>query len=177
MSEPLGRGPLRDNWWLIAIVVLCVIGAAAFHFRSDPELVEDAAAGQPSLFGGSAATADWEQAQAERSREAARNTITEYERIYAENPRAEDAPAYLFSVGNLQRQRFQNYAEAIRIYELLLTEHPDWEGTHRVFPQLISCYEQIGDRRGMQWVCDLMMRTFPEGSEEYLFAQEKRNSL
>lgn len=171
------KGIVRDNWWLFLILVLCLAGAVGFGVRSKPldsaSSVADADA--PYVPGMSARASN--EARAEREETALRETMAQYEETYEADPEHKDAPAYLFAIGNLHLQRFQDYGEAARYFELVVTEHPDWEGAYKVYPQLISCYEHTEDLRGLRWVCSLMLERFPDDSQEYLFARQMLESL
>jgi hypothetical protein len=170
------KGILRDNWWLFLVLALCLAGAVAFELRPEMEPPTEAMEASGPYESAVVARVSKEE-RVKREQAVLLKTMAGYEEKYEADPAAQDAPAYLFAVGNLYRQKFQNYGEAIRFYELVVTEHADWEGIYKVYPQLIACYEHNNDMRGLTWVCNVMMEHFPEGSQEYLFAQQKRESL
>lgn len=99
--------------------------------------------------------------------------IESYKKQLENNPASQDTPAVLNAMGNLYRQKFQDYKQAAQQYERIILEFPDWEGTHAVFPLLVTCYEKLNDGQSLNWLYQEMMRRFPEDSQEYLFAKTK----
>ncbi|HOZ48405.1 MAG TPA: tetratricopeptide repeat protein [Candidatus Hydrogenedentes bacterium] len=107
------------------------------------------------------------QSEAERAAE----IIAEHESKVEEAPESEEAPALLCAAGNLYRRKLGDYDEAIRTYEVLLHDYPDWEGILRVYLNLAACYEQVGNDDGATWVYRKMTERFPEGSPEHQYAR------
>ncbi|MCX5771250.1 MAG: hypothetical protein NTZ09_13420 [Candidatus Hydrogenedentes bacterium] len=103
----------------------------------------------------------------------AKATIADYQKRFSEDARGKDAPAFLLAMGNLNKQKLRDFKEAARNYELLINDYPDWEGIAGVYPQLMSCYEQLNDQESLRWLYKQMMEKFPPESNEYEYAQTK----
>jgi tetratricopeptide (TPR) repeat protein len=103
--------------------------------------------------------------------EEARKTIEEHQAKLDARPASPDAPAYLWAMGNLYRQKFVDYNEAARCYSLLVHDYPDWEGIAPVYIALVTCYERLGRIDDRKFILEKMMERFPSDSQEYLFAK------
>ncbi|MFP4191312.1 MAG: tetratricopeptide repeat protein [Candidatus Hydrogenedentota bacterium] len=103
--------------------------------------------------------------------ERALSLIERHEAALADNPDDLEAPALLSAMGNVYRQRLNDYESAARAYETILLDYPDWPQIRTVFPQLQVCYKQLDDWDGVDWVYQQMMEIFPEDSEEHLYAR------
>ncbi|MBI5092715.1 MAG: hypothetical protein HZB26_09780 [Candidatus Hydrogenedentes bacterium] len=98
-------------------------------------------------------------------------TIREHQQKFDANPQSEDAPGLLSAMGNLYYQRMSSYKEAARCYDLLIVSYPNWPGIKPAYHQLATCYQRLGDRENEQRVYKMMMKAFPEDSQEYLYAK------
>lgn len=98
--------------------------------------------------------------------------IEHYRSQLEQNPQDPDTPAYLSAMGNLYKMKKMDCASAIPYYERVIIEYPDWEGIKSIYPELVSCYEEVNDYKGKIWIHEEMMKRFPEDSQEYLFAKE-----
>lgn len=103
--------------------------------------------------------------------EALRAEMLDYERRYEADPTGPDAPAYLMAVGNLALTRFNDDAEAIRCFELIVLNHADWSGAAAVYPLLAAAYERTGRRDDLRWIYQRMTEVFPPHTPEHQFAQ------
>jgi len=162
---------LRENWYLAALIVLLLAGAAVLYTRPESQPVGNAP--RPVSPDGPQAAPSPLEPQPPRpdDQEVARSQIEKLQETYDADPKSADAPAALNGMANLNRQKLLNYGEAIRLYELLLLDFPDWEGISRVYPNLATCYERNGDNDGARSVYKRMMEKFPPESQEYLYAK------
>lgn len=167
----------RDNWYLLAAIVLC-LGVATYKMtrpesasRADASFYDSAndSSGGVLLRNGMQAV----RRRAQAGREKALATIRAHQQQIDENPEAEDAPALLAAMGNLNRQKLRDYEEAVRCYRLLLHDYPDWEGVRSTYVQLGTCYERLGDLQNADRLYAEMTKVFPETSQEHQFARAK----
>lgn len=78
--------------------------------------------------------------------------------------------ARLSALGNLYKQKKQDYQTAARYFEELIQNYPDWPGIRGVYHQLMSCYEQLNDQPSLRLLYRKMVEVFPEDSNEYQYA-------
>jgi len=166
---------VRENWYL-AVALVVIAGLVAWKALAPQAGDHSAAVGSAALEAGgaSAGPAPTRPLPVRLSEaEQAQQTITEYQKKLDADPKDPNAPEYLNAMGNLSHQKLRDYKEAARYYELLLNDYPDYPKTTRIYPQLVTCYEQLNDTRGLNWVYREMMAKFPPESQEYQFAKEK----
>jgi len=179
MSWSTVKSTLAETWYLVA--ALCAISLVVIYKLSTGGELEPPPGGRPG--GGSPASAKATQtaavAQVQTVRlteeERARQTVAEYQERLADNPKHKDAPALLLAAGNLTMIKLKDFKEAARLYELLIHDYPAWEAIAGVYPQLMTCYEQLSDSDGLRWLYKKMMDEFPPESNEYKYAQAKLN--
>jgi hypothetical protein len=85
-------------------------------------------------------------------------------------PEPEESAALLSALGNLHKQKKQDYKTAAGYYEELIEKYPDWPGVNAVYHQLISCYTQLEDHVSLRLLYRKMVDVFPEGSNEHEYA-------
>ncbi|MBL7647535.1 MAG: hypothetical protein JNK74_15220 [Candidatus Hydrogenedentes bacterium] len=172
---------LKSNWYL-ALAVVLVVGAALYYARGaiapggtvEPEPESTAVDAQAALrdeFERAKAAAGAREAQA--SPEKSTDTvIAEHTASLEQNPEPEEAAALLSALGNLYKQKKQDYATAARYYEQVIEQYPDWPGIKGVYHQLMTCYSNLDDQSSLRLLYRKMMEVFPEESNEYLFAKD-----
>jgi len=106
-------------------------------------------------------------------KEKAESDIAQHRAKIEEAPDSEDAPAYWNAMGNLYAQKLGNYNEAIRCYEIVLSDFPDWPNIRGVYVKLADCYERIGETTKAQRVYRNMMRDFAPDRPEHQYAKQK----
>ncbi len=159
---------------MLVVVCLGFVVVAAYFAVSPAEPMpvnsQDRATAQNAARAGSTPQA---AARAPRMTptEQAEALIQRHQNALEADPDDLKAPALLNAMGNLYRQRLSDYASAARCYELILTDYPDWPHLRVVFPQLVTCYQQLDDWPGVDWVYEQMLEAFPEESEEHLYAR------
>ncbi len=79
----------------------------------------------------------------------------------------------LIAAGNLYKQKFLDYASAAEQYKRIILDFPDWEGAHKVYIELATCYERLEQHENTLWVYEQMLEVFPEESQEHQFAKQK----
>ncbi|MBI4559778.1 MAG: tetratricopeptide repeat protein [Candidatus Hydrogenedentes bacterium] len=172
MSESVWNQVWQQNKYLIVALVACLaVCVFAFLRGGSAEEEPGMATGAPA---DRALTAE-APAPASRVRQApdvrAQATIAEHQAKIDSDPKSPDAPGLRLAQGNLYRQKLRDYAEAARCYELLLLDHPDWEGIGNVYPQLCTCYEKLGETEKARRLFNDMLQKFPADSQEYLYAK------
>lgn len=173
MSGSTLKSALTEVWYLV--VILCAISLVVVY--------KLATGGEPAADSGNATAArtravqhakiDARQVPRQNEQEKAREVIAEYRQRFEVNHDAEEAPALLEAMGNLNKQKLQDFKEAARNYELLIHDYPKWNGITKVYPQLMACYQQLKDEDGLRWLYKKMMEEFPPESNEYKYAQAK----
>lgn len=173
MSDGFWKNALRDNWYLMAILLVVIVAAVFLYSRSGSTSAEAEAgkSGQASSTAGVVAQPLEPHPVRQTEEENVRATLADYQKKVDADPNGADAPAYLNAMANLSRQKLLDYKEAARLYELILVQYPNWDMIAKVYPQLATCYERLGDLRNTQWVYKQMMDKFPAESPEYQYAQ------
>ena len=173
MNDSFWLEALKRNWYLVVLVLVFVVaGVTALFFSDEPPVATNQptpAVPAPSRIASPDVTPPSDPR--ERMVERTRTMIAAYQQAIDEDPDSAEAPGLMFAMGNLNRQKFMDYAEAARLYELLLNDYPEWEGIGQVYPQLATCYERLGDRDNATRLYKDMMDHFGEGCPEYEFAE------
>ena len=177
MKLDVVKSTLREVWYLVALLA-AVMAAALYVFLTQTpafrgeELLVSPAATEAKGQDETAATPE-PRALRPTEQDKAREVIAAHQERLDEDPKDPDAPALLNAMANLSRQKLEDYKEAAQYYELLIADYPDWEGIAKVYPQLATCYERLGDVKSMQDVYRRMMQKFPPDSQEYLYAESE----
>ncbi|MBX3176921.1 MAG: hypothetical protein KF886_06165 [Candidatus Hydrogenedentes bacterium] len=169
---------LIKNWY----IPLLVLGIAVAVIVGRLGSARDAAPpGGPGSAPDSqeALRAEFERAKAAESArggdtDAPRDTdtvIAEHRAALESDAPSEETPARLAALGNLYRQKKQDYATAAGYFEQVIQNHPDWPGVNGVYHQLIACYTQLEDQPRLRLLYRKMLDVFPEDSNEYEFAR------
>jgi len=169
------RTNLRDAWYLV-LAVAVLFGLAAYKHATEEHAPEQtASAAVRSTRPDIQQTSRQPRPAARRltEQDKAQAIIADYQQRLDEEPRGEDAPVLLHAMGNLARQKLGDYAQAAQCYEVILTEFPEWEGIRKVYPQLATCYERLGQTSEEHKVYRRMMKALPEDSQEYAFAKQQ----
>ena len=163
---------VRDNWYLVAALVLCL--GLGSHMLAQETRAEAAPAVYPTIAAAHPDPAvNSVRGPSPRSteRERAAATIARHRARVDENPAGTDAPVYWHAMGNLYRQKLGDYEQSAQCYERVLLDFPDWDGAHKVYTQLVTCYQRLGDREKVEWVLREMTRVFPEDNVEHQWAK------
>lgn len=176
MNLPFLKGFVRDTWrWVFLLLV--TLGAAVYLYlreKTPPPASDHPQTVMSQEAASEAAPAAEEPPQPRPTeQDQARDAIAEYQRKLDDDPKHEDAPALLNAMANLSRQKLGDYKEAARYYELLLHDYPAWPNIAKVYPQLATCYERLGDMPNLHWVHKQMIEKFPPDSQEYLYAKSE----
>jgi tetratricopeptide (TPR) repeat protein len=107
----------------------------------------------------------------------AKALISEYDARLALNPDDPDAAAVLMSMGNLARQKLQNYEQAAHYYRQIITDFPDADNIEMAYIQLGTCYERMDDKPAARRLYRDMRNRFPEGSAAHEFAAAQYGKL
>jgi len=176
MNDELGAA-LRRNWYLAGFCVICMAAGSIAAVRScghtSTALVGGTTEASPSERMLRQALTSPPPPSRISEQEQTRAAIAEYREKVDADPHSAETPALLSAMGNLYLQRLQDYDEAAQCYVRIVLDFPGWEGAYAVYPQLITCYERKGDQKNINWLCQLMMKRFPEDSQEYLFAKDQ----
>ena len=107
------------------------------------------------------------------AREQTEQTISQYKKDIEANPESPEAPVHLNAMGNLYLQKLGDYQNAAEQYELLLANYPDWAGARMVYPNLETCYKNLGANAELRRLYREMTEFFgpEEGEYEYAMTQ------
>lgn len=174
---------LNRNWYFpllgVGVLIAIVIGRMPASVEVDPTSPTETPATTPGDARQVALRSEFERAKAAAdARSAAADTekdpdtiIAEHQAALANDPPPEESAALLAALGNLHRQKKQDYTTAARYYEELLQKYPDWPGANSIYHQLISCYTQLNDQTSLRLLYRKMVEVFPVESKEYEFAR------
>jgi tetratricopeptide (TPR) repeat protein len=176
---------LKSNWYIPLFVAGVIVAIVAGQMGAG---VDGPAA--PDTQGATGETADPRQqalrAEFERGKKAEtarggtaepaaeRSTdeiIAEHVKALESSPDAEESAGRLAALGNLHRQKKQDYRAAAGYYERLIQDYPNWPGVGAIYHQLISCYTQLNDQESLRLLYRKMVEVFPAESKEYEYAR------
>lgn len=171
---------IRENWYLL-LLLLGAFAAAAVMFsresgtstiQAQPLDTAAAPAPAPPLINVQQETPTGETVPiaGATEEETAKLKIADYQKKLDADPKNPDAASWLIAMSYLSYQKLMDYKEAARYLELVIVDHPEFAGTARIYPQLATCYERMGDKAGAQRVYREMVHKFPEGTPERQYA-------
>lgn len=175
MSKSLVFEGIKKNWYLIAIIAVLLTvalwGASREEVTAKGSLVRSAGetTAAPGGRGPQQAKSKWTTL----TRDARlRADIENYERELAVNRNSSETAANLYRLANLYYSNLQNYEKASLYYEDLLQSFPDYEGLNTVFPNLVACYQRMGNLALERHTYKRMRDYYPPSSQEHLFATQ-----
>lgn len=172
---------LKTNWYvplLIAgVAVALLIGKSSMAPGGDapPGKTKAGAEDQSALreeFERAKAKADARKAAVVPEGKSTDTVIAEHTAELEKNPEPEQAAALLSALGNLYKQKKQDYPAAARYYEQVIEKYPDFPGIKGIYHQLMSCYSNMDDQGSLRLLYRKMVQVFPPESNEYLFAKD-----
>ena len=166
---------LRGNWHLISLMTL--IFAAGIWMAVSPEKSDEVDAMSVDAEMGTVLT---DQNLAVESRwstptkdKRIAEAIEQYEDELKYNRGNEETPANLYRLANLYYSNVGDYDKAVLYYEALIQEYPKYEGNKNVYPNLVACYERLGQDELKRSTLRRMMDYFGPDSQEYVFAKQE----
>jgi TolA-binding protein len=162
-------GFLRSNWYLF-VLFFGVTVALTLQVTQAAEPEPTAEPGRQAVLAKHYGNGAPSSRQRSSPQDEARETISRYEERFAADPGGEDAPSYLMAMGNLSRQKLLDYEAAAHYYALLVERFPDWERIDKVYPNLVTCYQQLGDQEALRRTYLAMQDRYPESSPYHEFA-------
>lgn len=172
MNERFWINVAKENWYLLAAIVVCV-GAFAYKVTSSGADAPEPLVERPyAATTGSSQSDSLDMLQKTRPsvREKTMAVIESHRTKIEQNPKGEEAPALLGAMGNLYVQKLGDYDEAIRCYEGILVSYPDSPSARAAYIHLADCYERKGDRENAKRIYARMMERFPEDTQEHQYA-------
>lgn len=179
MMDERATGWLKSNRFLPLLLVAAGF-ASALSGCGPAEESPGAVSGESAAAGQDALRSEFEQARARNAApEAAPREEKTTDEVIAEHTAAlegdlepDAAAARLSALGNLHRQKKQDYTTAARYYEEIIERYPEWPGIKGVYHQLMSCYSQLDDQASLRLLYRKMVEVFPPESNEYQFAKD-----
>ena len=173
MSKSLVITGMKDNWYLVAIMAALL--AAALWGATRKEVAADGAlaleSGEITAAPGGRGPGMAQSRWVTPTRDAQlREDIDNYEHELAVNRSSDETPANLFRLANLYYSNLRDYDKASLYYEELLQNFPDYEGLNTVYPNLVVCYERLGNLPLQRNTFKRMLKYFPSDSQEHLYA-------
>ena len=166
---------LRGNWHLISLMML--IFGAGIWMAVTPEQADevdamavDSEVGVDLTDPNLASESRWSTPTKDKNVAAA---IEQYENDLKYNRGNEETPANLYRLANLYYSNVGDFEKASLYYEALLQEYPEFEGNKTVYPNLVLCYERLGQDELRRTTLRRMMDYFGPESQEYLFASQE----
>ncbi len=167
---------VRANWHLLIVLALILVGTVVLASRPKPTVTADAAVKlqveTQTTLQSPAAPEKSRWAKPTRS-EKVQEAIDTYTHEVDYNVGSVDTPHNLFRLANLYYSELQDYDKASLYYMTLLQDYPDYQSMQTVFVNLVTCYERLGRNEMERNTLDQMMKFFGEGTQEYLFAEQK----
>jgi tetratricopeptide (TPR) repeat protein len=169
---------VRGNWHLISLMVVVIVVAAGFALSSDDAAkasTGDIEERTEIAMNGGNADAYHEQSRWARQTEEenVKEAIENYENELRYNHGGSETAANLYRLGNLYFSKLHDYEKASTHYESLLQQFPNYSGNITVYPNLVTCYERLGDLALTRHTYKRMMEYFGPDSEEYAYAKMK----
>ena len=171
---------LKTNWYVPLLIVGVVVALLVGRSATDPGGAAPPGNAKAGDEDQNALREEFDRAKAQAAaREAAVPEVKTTDTIIAEhtakleeNPEPDDAAALLSALGNLHKQKKQDYAAAARYYEQIIEKYPDWPGIKGVYHQLMTCYSNLDDQGNLRLLYRKMVAVFPPESNEYQFAKD-----
>lgn len=175
MSKSLVFNGMKDNWYLIGIIAV-LLTAALWGATRDEVVAVATADGSTGEITAAPGGRGQDQAQSRwvtPTRDArVRADIDGYERELAVNRSGSETAANLYRLANLYYSNLRNYERASLYYEDLLQSFPDYEGVKTVYPNLVVCYQRLGNLALERHTYKRMRDYFPADSQEHLYATQ-----
>lgn len=169
---------LKSNWYVPLLIVGVAVALLIGKIPSS-STGGDAPPGSPEEQSTLRDEFDRAKAKAEARKAAAIPEVKSTDTVIAEHtaeleksPEPEQAAALLSALGNLYKQKKQDYPAAARYYEQVIEKYPDFPGIKGVYHQLMSCYSNMDDQGSLRLLYRKMVEVFPPESNEYLFAKD-----
>ena len=172
---------LRQNWLLVLIMTLAVVGAAVGTVMAalgrgqtpgalpivqlNPNTVLSEDQMREILF---APPPPPPPTPAEEKLK----TIKEHRARFEANPDGPEANALLSAMGNLYRQ-IGDFNNAAWSYQQYLKRFPERPGRTGVYMNLAACYDQLGEADKLSSLFVEMMKEFPPDSNQYKYAEAR----
>ena len=166
---------LRGNWHLISLMVL-IVGAGVWMGVKTDDAGEASAVTMESEMATNLTSESlvvesrWSQSSKNQKDAAA---IEQYEDEIKYNRGNEETPANLYRLANLYYSSARDFEKAALYYEALIQEYPAYTGIKTVYPNLVMCYERLGNDELRRTTLRRMMDYFGPDSQEYLFAKQE----
>ncbi len=176
MSKSLLFNGMKDNWYLVAIIAVLLTAAVwgATRDEAAAEVAPFGAAGEMTAAPGGRGPHQAQSKWTAPTRDArVRADVDNYERELAVNRSGSETPANLFRLANLYYSNLRNYERASLYYEDLLQSFPAYEGLNTVYPNLVVCYQRLGNLALERHTYKRMRDYFPADSQEHLFATQR----
>lgn len=177
MSKSLALSSLKDNWYLVAIIggllVAAVWGATREEVVVASGMLHLSAGEITGDTGGLGPRTSGSRWMAFTKNERVQADVESYEKELRTNRESPDTAANLFRLANLYYSNLQDYEKASLYYEDLLQNFPKFIGAGTVFPNLVICYERLGNLALERHTYKRMLDYYPSDSQEHLFASTR----
>lgn len=179
MKDHRALGWLKSNRFLPLLLVAAGV-VPALSGCGPAEETAGGGAGETTAASQDALRSEFEQAKARntapetapREEKTTDEVIAEHTAALEGDLEPDAAAARLSALGNLHRQKKQDYTTAARYYEEIIQNYPEWPGIKGVYHQLMTCYTQLDDQASLRLLYRKMVEVFPPESNEYQFAKD-----
>lgn len=173
MSKSLALSSLKDNWYLVAIIGVLLAAAVWGATRKESVVIASQVGSTGDLTGdtrGLGPKMTRSRWKATTKTEHVQADVDSYEKELRTNRNSPDTAANLFRLANLYYSNLQDYDKASLYYEDLLQNFPKFQGIGTVYPNLVMCYERLGNLALERHTYKRMLDYYPSDSQEHLFA-------
>ena len=174
---------MRENLLLALVLAVALLGAGLGVFKAHNGGIAAAATTVASGFSPNAVMGNDQMREMLLAppadtrltfQEEKQKAVARHRTRYDSNPNDPDAETLLRAMGNLYKQTGDT-KNAAWAYQTLLLRFPDGADTTSVRMELAGCYELLGERENLTGLYLEMMKTFPQDSNEYKYAQASLN--
>ena len=166
---------LKENWYLVlAVLAFPAVGIIMALRPEAPEVDVPVPVAATATVNTTASSTNqnlpWQVAN---PRDGVEASIQNYHTQLKHGLNDEERPGVLARMANLYYSKQGDYDNAALYYEILMQDHPDFDGNKVSYSNLASCYERMKETDLARATYRRMRDHFGPGTKEYEFADYK----